>query len=115
MFGNEKIGYMFYDEDTTHIRCSNLVYMETELVKYMLNALHFTWASFEGQAETYNVFNLKKCNLKVVKEFFKENPKFKDQVNSEAEESIAGDEPKMKTKWHCHELSRKNISSAVWT
>ena len=55
-----------------------------------------------------NVINVVN-NVNVIKKFFEANPKGK-------EEDDFGDEaPFLKTKWKAHELSRNNVSRAVWT
>ena len=102
MFGNDSTGYMFYEQEPDFIKASSNVYLEAQLVKYIISCLHHVWASFEGSAEVYNEVHRTSDTLQVIKKFFEANPK--------------GDEaPFLKTKWKAHELSRKNVSRAVWT
>ena len=48
-------------------------------------------------------------NVEVIKKFFEANPKGPDDDLKDKEA------PFLKTKWKAHELSRKNVSRAVWT
>ena len=109
MFGNDNTGWVFYDEEPTFIKATSNVYLELKLVKYILACLHHVWASFEGSAEVYNEVHRTSETVNIIKKFFEENPKGKDDDNGKEEA------PFLKTKWKAHELSRKNVSRAVWT
>ena len=108
MFGNDLIGWIFYDHDPEFIKATSNVYLDYTLVKYILACLHHVWASFEGSAEVYNEVHRTSETIEVIKKFFEENPKGKDDDFKE-------EAPFLKTRWKAHELSRKNVSRAVWT
>ena len=109
MFGNDSTGWMFYDEENEFIKATANVYLEVGLVKYILASLHHVWASFEGSAEVYNEVNRESATVEKIKTFFQQNPKGGEENEVDAEA------PFLKTRWKAHELSRKNVSRAVWS
>ena len=85
-----------------------------QYLKYILASLHHVWASFEGSAEVFNEVHRRSDHVEFVKAFFARNPKGSQKDSNEDQDDIASDESEGKTTWKLEEISRKDVSRAVW-
>ena len=126
-YGNDKMGWKFYGHlEFRHVRASNEVFIEKDLVEDYLALLHHGWLSSEGKCEAYNELYRDSKQVHRIAEFLRKNNQVghhfdqhmkcssSDEVNQPHTDVGGVSDNKSCTFTGMHELHRKSLTSAVY-